>query len=377
MEVIGQLDYDIQDTRERLSLVNKVLEGDVDEFLVDYYDNYFNVNLSQDGSLSDSDKVSRQLEILSNYLIFQHEKEEKEEIQRLKKENEKERKEYEVQNQIIRNSRDKRNKQRESLQGNTFTLESLKVSEETHKSFPVYNKTKIKKEDLEKFEELRNIEFAIEEYKKSDHIKARKAMSELRKDQIYIRNSLSKRFDFKNVIKISNKKNDYGVINYSDKEHVKHMIQNYFDLNDKYYSDTNSDEKCLVMDFENMIHEAYAQGYLTQDEYDVVKYKMFHNLLNKEISMMVDITEKHISNMLIYHIPSKITKYYQKSREDWLYTYILKGDYKTCAKCGQNKVKSGLNFYIKKDYSKDGYNNVCIDCFKSNYYKKIGKNKRK
>lgn len=58
---------------------------------------------------------------------------------------------------------------------------------------------------------------------------------------------------------------------------------------------------------------------------------------------------------------TKLSDAYEKIYEDYYYTYIARGKYKTCTKCG--KIYLATKFYFYSDATKeDGLRSYCIDC---------------
>lgn len=58
-------------------------------------------------------------------------------------------------------------------------------------------------------------------------------------------------------------------------------------------------------------------------------------------------------------IPKKISQQYKFEYEDWYYTEVEKGQYKTCSKCGEVKLVSQFG---KHPNTKDGFQSNCKKC---------------
>lgn len=58
-------------------------------------------------------------------------------------------------------------------------------------------------------------------------------------------------------------------------------------------------------------------------------------------------------------IPKKISQQYKLEYEDWYYTEVEKGQYKTCSKCGEVKLVSQFTPDATKS---SGYKSCCKNC---------------
>jgi len=64
---IGRLDRKNGKLSDRLDNVNQILEED--DFFLDYFDNYYKPEISQDSALSEENNISQMLSYMSDYLI--------------------------------------------------------------------------------------------------------------------------------------------------------------------------------------------------------------------------------------------------------------------------------------------------------------------
>lgn len=64
---VGRLDRKNGKLSDRLDNVNKILEED--DFFLDYFDNYYNPEISQDSALSEENNISQMLSSMADYLI--------------------------------------------------------------------------------------------------------------------------------------------------------------------------------------------------------------------------------------------------------------------------------------------------------------------
>lgn len=148
----------------------------------------------------------------------------------------------------------------------------------------------------------------------------------------------------------------------SDKNTYKGLILNYKDLKDKYQNKMNHDIWALLFVFEELLNNTE----FTQDEKFVLDM-LFDNYNQKQIREkyeninLTTLTKDRISRIINNHIPNKLLNTYLNSMEDWLYTYKIKGKFKTCSKCGEIKL-ANERYFGKSPITKDGLQSVCKIC---------------
>lgn len=145
---------------------------------------------------------------------------------------------------------------------------------------------------------------------------------------------------------------DYDMFDWDDRNQILALLKfrrtGYFD----------SDLGCLLYDLDELI----KQISLTPTELEILDLYRNQDIKQKDIGIILDVSQQYISASL-YKIAAKITEGYWNSYEDWYYTNVVKGKYKQCSKCGQNKIASTK--YFKKDRKgKNGLKSICKSCNK-------------
>ena len=164
----------------------------------------------------------------------------------------------------------------------------------------------------------------------------------------------------KNIVELSK-----NLVLLSDINTYRGLILHYKDLKDKYEDKFDSDIWALIFTFEDLLKNTY----FTYDEKFVLDC-LFDNMNQTQIRKKYNkinvkqMTNYRVSNLINNIIPKKILNTYLNSVEDWLYTYKLKGKYKTCSKCGEVKLISNDRYFTKDPSRNDGFFPYCKACNK-------------
>lgn len=75
----------------------------------------------------------------------------------------------------------------------------------------------------------------------------------------------------------------------------------------------------------------------------------------------LDWSEEYVSIVYKQQIPHKIANTYKETYEEWFYTFKAKGDYKTCSRCVENKLRND-KYFGKHPQTKDGFYPSCKVC---------------
>lgn len=150
-------------------------------------------------------------------------------------------------------------------------------------------------------------------------------------------------------------------IDLKNAKHVLSIIELYSVLKQNCADKPDSDMWMILNVLENMIESTD----LTDIEKNILKYKI-EGLTDQEICDILvienntSVSRKMVS--LIYHkIPHKLVEKYKQSYEDWLYTYKVKGVYKKCSRCKDNKLATHKHFSPDKR-NKDKLHSLCKVC---------------
>lgn len=353
-----ELDFTIQSTKERINLVNEIIEQNRSE-IIDHFDNRF-ISSPKCGapedfknpltSLSDKDYTCHQLESMADYILYAEKKESK----------------------ILTKNRRKTIKKHEGI----CLEEMIENDEDIIEDTRVFKKESITKEDLEKYPEIKKIHEEKENLKKS--WKTVDIITSLNFSMITLKRSLSGQFHFRTHPSKPQynfdtdtgyfKDDEYIVvsentIDFNNPKHIFELINNYAGLVDQSYEDCQSDIKHFLYVLEDMIKKTSLPDYM----FDILVWKV-DGLTNPEIVNELKIkyglvlSEPRVSIIYRDIIPQKICETYKNDYEDWLYTYKVRGSWKKCSACGEIKLATERNFY-KDSKNRDGFRNICINCW--------------
>jgi len=141
------------------------------------------------------------------------------------------------------------------------------------------------------------------------------------------------------------------------------LIQNYYDLYDKYKDKFNHDMWAILHTFRQVLsytdlsnEELFViDGFSNDKTREEIKTEYMQEF-NKDISL------RTLSNWVNKSIPKKMLNTYLESVDDWLYTYKIKGDFKRCSKCSEIKVVSNDRYFRKDKLGRDGFRSQCRKC---------------
>ena len=155
-----------------------------------------------------------------------------------------------------------------------------------------------------------------------------------------------------------------GLISLYDPVSVSKLLNSYSALKEATYSDFESDMRWLLLDLEAIIDSSLKiyEPLL----FDIMVYKI-DGKSNQEIQELIlkDWGVKHsleyISALWRNKIPKLIAQAAKEQYLTWYFTYIEKGTWKRCSKCGQVKLAHPW-FFSKNSTSKSGYYSHCKIC---------------
>ena len=314
-----------------------------------------------------SQEVNYLLERLANYLIYSSRKEWRR-----------------------RKNREKRiNKKEVLVEDVNVHIETMRKKVEDRSTYNLNPQITIFKNDIIKYKDIRQVYHAIHLYQnikvlaknRKNIFLINRAISYLRNDAKLIKKSLVGLIEPNNIITDCKEKysfdNDTGYfdedgnyvlvsenqLDYGNKKHIYHLIKFYSALKQENYENNQSDIKHILFFLEYLIDNAE----ITNRERDIVIWTI-DGFSQDEICGLLK--EKYGLNWYgdtlsrsFDSICGKIADFYEKDYEDWFYTFVAKGKYKTCSKCGQVKLANERYFYKRED-SADGLHNICIKCMK-------------
>ena len=354
---VRKLDYTLETPQERNKLVKLIIAETPPEQLTNRY-----------------------LEILTDYIIFAMDKEERKERKIL------------TDNRMVTV-----NKRETSFQGLVGKLENgedgIYNIITNDKNIIFTPKVSITQKDLEEIPELKQLKEAMEIVEQQEKVARgkkkyllKKQLIEMRKDQYVIKSSYRKPIYCMNLIKsfsqmdlgekfyidkvyedgelISADIKSTGKITFLNPAHVSAILCNYSKLKEDAYGRFENDSYYLMEDLDDLIECTLKDDYPLY--YDLLIYKIdgkqnieIQELLYKKYNIKHSL--EYISSLWRNKIPKLIAEKAQEKALIWYYTEIEKGQWKKCTRCGQIKLAHN-KFFSKNKTSKDGFYSICKCC---------------
>lgn len=343
-----KLDYFLQTPEERNELVKKIVAQTPPEKLTNRY-----------------------LEILTDYIIFAMDKEERK------------------QKKILTDNRmvtvNKRETSYEGLVGKLENGEDGLYNMITNDKNIIFQpKVSITEVDLAEIEPLRELRTEIkkieEEIKKATGKRKyllKKQLIEMRQDQYVIKNSYRQPSYSTNIIKSfakldldenitineEGKPISDGLVSLFNPKHISALLCNYSNIKQECYGRFTSDVYYLMEDLDNLTETALKDYPLYAD---LLLYKIdgkqnieIQRLIQRDYNITYSL--EYISSLWRNKIPKLIAEKAEENYLLWYYTYKERGYWKRCSRCGQ--IKLGHNkFFSKNKTSKDGWYSICKCC---------------
>lgn len=362
-----KLNYNIDSVEDRLNEVKKIVGsyddgviGEYDEYLTNYYSNNYNPHINQTGLLSENSRVGKDLETLANYILYA--------------------KDSEASDDTITDYRKKRNNMREASINEIIKVKTNK--RETNKSIFKIQKIKVTKEDRKQYKDLAQTGEVIErltymidnkkdfngkEIQEKEIRKLKWIRTDIQKDEVTMKTELKKYVKFNSVTKSEKDLTALSHIRFDDVNIIRILIEDYSELRESSYEDTYGYMKSIIFTLDELIEMTNIEDYIK----DVLVWKIEKANYDEMISMIQDkydmkITKPRLSKLTRDTIPSMIVETYKQHKEEWLYTYIYKGSYKTCLECKENYLAIKKYFGLDKT-SKTGLRSVCKECRRKKY----------
>ena len=344
-----KLDYTLQTAQERSDFVRGVLQETNPEKITGKY-----------------------LEILSDYIIFAMDKEERKQ-----------------KNILTENRMITVNKRETSYQGLVMKFENgedgLYNLITNDKNILLTPKTSITQKDIDDIEPLRVLREAIEIVEKEEKAATgkrkfllKKQLIEMRQDQYSIKSAYKPPMYatgmVKSFVKADLSENitmnecqepvSDGFISFFNPFHISALLCNYSLLKEESYGNFMNDCYYLMQDLDNLIERTLKDKYPLY--YDLLIYKIdgkqnteIQELLDKDWGIKHSI--EYISSLWRNKIPKLIAEQAKEDYIMWYYTTQERGQWKKCSRCGQIKLAHN-RFFSKNKTSKDGFYSICKDC---------------
>ena len=349
VQSVTRMDYSIESPEERNELVKKIIDETPPEKLTPKY-----------------------LEILTDYIIFAMDKQERKEKKIL------------TDNHMVTV-----NKRETSYEGLVSKLENgedgIYNMITNDKNIIFTPKVSITPEDIEEIPGLKELRQAIEEVELT--MKAatgkrkfllKKQLIEMRQDQYVLKNSYRQPMycvngikgfakldlDEKITVDEEGQISSNCLINIFNPKHISLLLVNYSKLKEETYSKFTSDAYYLMQDLENLIDSTLKEDFSMY--FDLVVYKI-DGKTNEEIQELlykdygIHHSVEYISSLWRNKIPKMLAKKAEDDYITWYYSTKKYGKWKRCSRCGEYKVADN-RFFSKNKTSKDGFYSICKNC---------------
>lgn len=349
MQTTIKLDYSLETPEERNELVKKNIDKTPSEQLTPKY-----------------------LEILSDYIIFAMDKQERKQKQIL------------TDNHMVTV-----NKRETSFEGLVGRLENgedgIYNMIANDKNIIFTPKFQITQQDIAEIPELKQLVDAIAEVEKAEKkavgkkkFLLKKQLIAMRQDQYVIRSAYKppiycmnaiksfSKIDFDENVSISGNDEieDNSLVSFFNPKHISALLCNYSRLKEDAWGKFYSDSYFLMEDLDTLIEKTLRDSYPMY--YDLLIYKIdgkqnleIQSLLNQKHNVKHSV--EYISSLWRNKIPKLLSEQAQEDYLIWYYTTQKKGKWKKCSRCGEIKLAHN-KFFSKNKTSKDHFYSICKCC---------------
>lgn len=372
--ITTRLDYSLEFAEDRIDYLNQLMDQETNERLIEYISSPLfcdKQRKSKADYLSENDLSMLKMNQIVDYLVFPKYK------NRQEKEDQQERA-YMIREKKSEMYMDYR-RANEMLFGDHQVIEGGTRSRDIpQKIYKVDLKHQITPADLEQHPEINEVYQVLAYLKRKIYsasaspenqledkqVKQLKALyRELSAEILELKERLSGPIRFKKVQQSAAVYN-FDPFAFAQEQHIRALIQGYYPLNQKFHDRPDSDIWTLLLVLDELIEKTCFEDYMRLIlKMKIDGYEAGKIILEIKNKYNIESTEKKISEIYNHTIPKMIVSTYLQDREDWVYTYEVKGTYKTCSKCGEVKLAISKYFHSNSS-SKDGLHSVCKACKK-------------
>lgn len=155
-----------------------------------------------------------------------------------------------------------------------------------------------------------------------------------------------------------------GLITFFNHEHISALLCNYSALKEDAWGKFSSDSYYMMEDLDNLIEKTLRDNYPLY--YKLLIYKI-DGKQNAEIQQLLDdefgitYSVEYLSSLWRNKIPKLLAEQAKEDYLIWHFTYVEKGKWKKCSRCGEVKLANN-KFFSKNNTSKDGFYSICKKC---------------
>ena len=247
------------------------------------------------------------------------------------------------------------------------------------------HKVSITDKDLEEIEPLRDLKesiAAVERMEKAATGKKKyllkKQLIEMHQEQYTIKNHYRQPITTPNIIKNITKTDlsekitidengepvSNGLISFFNHKHISALLCNYSSIKEDAWGNYSSDAWYMMEDLDVLIEKTLRDKFPLY--YKLLIYKIdgkqnaeIQELLDKEFGIKYSV--EYLSSLWRNKIPKLLAEKEKEEYLNWHFTYVEKGQWKRCSRCGQVKLANN-QFFSKNSTSKDGYYSICKEC---------------
>ena len=107
---------------------------------------------------------------------------------------------------------------------------------------------------------------------------------------------------------------------------------------------------------------------ITELKIDGARNSAIRDALQSEFGVLHSV--EYISSLWRNKIPALIAEEAKKEFLDWYFTFVEKGKYKKCSRCGKVKLANSM-YFTKNKTSKDNFYSICKECRNKAHIKSI------
>ncbi|SLN05629.1 hypothetical protein FM106_31130 [Brachybacterium faecium] len=137
-------------------------------------------------------------------------------------------------------------------------------------------------------------------------------------------------------------KGDLTLLNMNDVETYKLLLKEYSKLHESAAKDIDSELKWLIWELDDLIDRT-----VKNDTERLIIEGLKQGMSQVEISRGIDKDNKYVSSFLSESFPIKLLSVHKKVMDEYVYTYRVRGKFKTCK--GNGKVYLATDRYFQKD----------------------------